>query len=139
MHRIAPQFVRSGTGRAEPSLHDGVVAIRSWENSDLDRLLDLAWNIDNPTILQWCRDHGVRYLNTSVELWDRLFATNRERQVTRWARDPFVIARPAQLGPQHALADAPPRSDLGQLDEPVGLERLQVVVDLLAGEPELVG
>jgi len=35
-----------------------------------DLLLDLAWNIDNPTILQWCRDHGVRYLNTSVELWD---------------------------------------------------------------------
>jgi homospermidine synthase len=35
-----------------------------------DLLLDLAWNIDNPTILQWCRDRGVRYLNTSVELWD---------------------------------------------------------------------
>ena len=35
-----------------------------------DLLLDLAWNIDNPTILQWCRDHGVRYLNTSVEMWD---------------------------------------------------------------------
>jgi homospermidine synthase len=35
-----------------------------------DLLLDLAWNIDNPTILEWCRDHGVRYLNTSVELWD---------------------------------------------------------------------
>ena len=37
---------------------------------DGDVLLDLAWNIDNPTILQWCRDHGVRYLNTSVEVWD---------------------------------------------------------------------
>ncbi len=35
-----------------------------------DLLLDLAWNIDCPTIVQWCRDHGVRYLNTSVELWD---------------------------------------------------------------------
>ncbi|MEK7426709.1 MAG: saccharopine dehydrogenase C-terminal domain-containing protein [Actinomycetota bacterium] len=35
-----------------------------------DLLLDLAWNIDNPTILQWCRDHDVRYLNTSVEVWD---------------------------------------------------------------------
>jgi homospermidine synthase len=37
---------------------------------DGDLLLDLAWNIDNPTILQWCRDRGVRYLNTSVEVWD---------------------------------------------------------------------
>jgi homospermidine synthase len=35
-----------------------------------DLLLDVAWNIDNPTILQWCRDHGVRYLNTSVEVWN---------------------------------------------------------------------
>ncbi len=37
--------------------------------SEGDLLLDLAWNIDNPTIVQWCRDHGVRYLNTSVEVW----------------------------------------------------------------------
>ena len=21
-------------------------------------------------IVEWCRDHGVRYLNTSVEMWD---------------------------------------------------------------------
>lgn len=35
-----------------------------------DLLLDVAWNIDNCAILQWCRDHGVRYLNTSVEMWD---------------------------------------------------------------------
>jgi homospermidine synthase len=35
-----------------------------------DLLVDLAWNIDNPTILEWCREHGVRYLNTSVEVWD---------------------------------------------------------------------
>jgi homospermidine synthase len=38
--------------------------------SDGDMLLDLAWNIDAPTILTWCHDHNVRYLNTSVELWD---------------------------------------------------------------------
>ncbi|CAN5606823.1 saccharopine dehydrogenase NADP-binding domain-containing protein [soil metagenome] len=46
--------------------------------SEGDLLLDLAWNIDNPTILEWCRDHGVRYLNTSVEVWnpyDELTAT----------------------------------------------------------------
>jgi homospermidine synthase len=35
-----------------------------------DVLVDLAWNIDACTILQWCHDHGVRYLNTSVEVWD---------------------------------------------------------------------
>lgn len=35
-----------------------------------DFLLDLAWNIDANTILSWCHDHGVLYLNTSVEEWD---------------------------------------------------------------------
>ena len=35
-----------------------------------DFLLDLAWNIDANTILTWCYDHGVMYLNTSVEEWD---------------------------------------------------------------------
>jgi homospermidine synthase len=35
-----------------------------------DLLIDLAWNIDCCQILQWCHDHGVLYLNTSVEVWD---------------------------------------------------------------------
>lgn len=35
-----------------------------------DLLIDLAWNIDCCEILQWCHDHGVMYLNTSVEVWD---------------------------------------------------------------------
>ncbi len=35
-----------------------------------DIIIDLAWNIDCVEILQWCHDHGVRYLNTSVEVWD---------------------------------------------------------------------
>ena len=35
-----------------------------------DFLLDLAWNIDANTILTWCHDRGVLYLNTSVEEWD---------------------------------------------------------------------
>ena len=35
-----------------------------------DLLIDLAWNIDACEILQWCHQHGVLYINTSVELWD---------------------------------------------------------------------
>ncbi|MEI6970878.1 MAG: saccharopine dehydrogenase C-terminal domain-containing protein [bacterium] len=38
--------------------------------SEGDLLIDLAWNIDCCDILQWCHDHGVLYVNTSVELWD---------------------------------------------------------------------
>lgn len=35
-----------------------------------DMLIDLAWNIDCCEIVQWCHEHEVLYLNTSVELWD---------------------------------------------------------------------
>lgn len=35
-----------------------------------DLLVDLAWNIDTGEIVQWCHDHNVLYLNTSVEQWD---------------------------------------------------------------------
>ena len=35
-----------------------------------DLVIDLAWNIGCVDILQWCHDHDVLYLNTSVELWD---------------------------------------------------------------------
>jgi homospermidine synthase len=35
-----------------------------------DLLIDLAWNIDCCEIVEWCHEHGVLYINTSVELWD---------------------------------------------------------------------
>lgn len=35
-----------------------------------DLLIDLAWNIDADEIIQWCYDHQVLYINTSIELWD---------------------------------------------------------------------
>ncbi|MBX7212985.1 MAG: saccharopine dehydrogenase NADP-binding domain-containing protein [Thermoflexales bacterium] len=35
-----------------------------------DLLVDVAWNIDSGEIIQWCHDHQVMYINTSVELWD---------------------------------------------------------------------
>lgn len=35
-----------------------------------DLIIDLAWNIGCNDILQWCHDHNVLYVNTSVEEWD---------------------------------------------------------------------
>ncbi|MBI4387910.1 MAG: homospermidine synthase [Candidatus Omnitrophica bacterium] len=35
-----------------------------------DMIIDLAWNIDCCTILDWCHRNRVLYVNTSVELWD---------------------------------------------------------------------
>ena len=35
-----------------------------------DLIIDLAWNIDCATMLTWCKDNEVLYVNTSVEEWD---------------------------------------------------------------------
>lgn len=33
-------------------------------------LIDLTWDIETCDIIQWCHDHNVLYVNTSVEVWD---------------------------------------------------------------------
>ena len=35
-----------------------------------DIIIDLAWNIDCCEILTWCHENIVRYINTSIELWN---------------------------------------------------------------------
>ncbi|WP_020519483.1 saccharopine dehydrogenase NADP-binding domain-containing protein [Catelliglobosispora koreensis] len=35
-----------------------------------DLLINLSWNIDTGDIIEWCQDHGVLYVDTSVEMWD---------------------------------------------------------------------
>ena len=69
---------------------------------DGDLLIDLAWNIGLTELLDWCRDHNVRYLNTSVEVWNPYLnpastsPTERtlyvrhmtlRRQLARWGRN----------------------------------------------------
>ncbi len=48
-----------------------------------DLLIDLAWNIDCCEIVQWCHDHGVMYVNTSVELWDPYATSGDQHPTTR--------------------------------------------------------
>jgi homospermidine synthase len=48
-----------------------------------DFLLDLAWNIDANVIIQWCHDHGVLYLNTSVEEWDPYLGGSNRNPIER--------------------------------------------------------
>ncbi|MEY2399991.1 MAG: homospermidine synthase, partial [Ilumatobacteraceae bacterium] len=68
--RVADSIAAGVTYQQDQVTPDNIDAFLASRVGDGDLLLDLAWNIDNPTILQWCRDHGVRYLNTSVEVWD---------------------------------------------------------------------
>lgn len=67
-----------------------------------DLLIDLGWSIDTVQLIEWCHDHGVLFVNTSVEVWDpyhggerrdprkyTLYARQMELQkmVSRWGRN----------------------------------------------------
>ena len=51
-----------------------------------DLLIDLAWNIDACAIIGWCHDHGVMYINTSVEEWDPYRSGNHPTEKTLYWR-----------------------------------------------------
>ena len=69
-HRVA-DLLDQGVRYVEEKLtQDNLAHTLGTQLATGDILIDLAWNIDCSTLLQWCRDHNVRYLNTSVEMWD---------------------------------------------------------------------
>ena len=68
-HRIADSIAAGVVYEQDAVTQENLDAFLSERLSDGDLLLDLAWNIDANTIIGWCRDAGVRYLNTSVEVW----------------------------------------------------------------------
>src|SRR4051812_365609 len=35
-----------------------------------DLLVNLSWNVETEDVIGWCHDHGVLYVDTSVEVWD---------------------------------------------------------------------
>ena len=35
-------------------------------------LIDLAWNLDTCTLIKWCHEHGVLFVNTSLEVWNSI-------------------------------------------------------------------
>ncbi len=64
-------WLKRGVRFVRDKVHEGnLAAILGKHLSAGDVLIDLAWNIDCCELLAWCHDHGVLYLNTSVEVWD---------------------------------------------------------------------
>ncbi|MFI5036261.1 MAG: saccharopine dehydrogenase NADP-binding domain-containing protein [Acidimicrobiales bacterium] len=69
-HRITSSLARGVNYEQFEITRDNLNATLARHLGDGDLLIDLAWNIDLTELLEWCRDHNVRYLNTSVEVWD---------------------------------------------------------------------
>jgi len=53
-----------------------------------DIFIDLGWEIDTCALLQWCHDNQVRYINSSIELWDAYKGAQKKdpRELTLYAR-----------------------------------------------------
>ena len=69
-HRVADLITQGVTYQQDQVTPENMDSFLAERVGGGDMLLDLAWNIDTITILEWCRTHNVRYLNTSVEVWD---------------------------------------------------------------------
>jgi homospermidine synthase len=72
-----------------------------------DIIVDLAWNLGCTDLLDWCNRNGVRYLNTSVELWDpyadRPLTTDRTLYVRHMALRKMIAGWPNKKGPTAIL------------------------------------
>ena len=64
VRRFGARFVRDRITRRNMGAKLGKYVGRG------DLIIDLAWNIGCNDILQWCHDHDVLYVNTSIEAWD---------------------------------------------------------------------
>lgn len=53
-----------------------------------DLIIDLGWNIDTLTVLDWCRAQDVRFINASLEVWDPYegIGASQPRERTLYAR-----------------------------------------------------
>ncbi len=71
MRHLIPDTLAAGARFIQDRVRpDNLPALLSQHVGSGDLVIDLAWNIDTGEIVQWCHDHNVLYLNTSVELWD---------------------------------------------------------------------
>jgi homospermidine synthase len=68
--RIASSLARGVTYVRGEITPENLTATLSTYLGRGDLLIDLAWNIGLTELLDWCRENDVRYLNTSVEVWD---------------------------------------------------------------------
>ena len=93
--QITIMDMRDNRSRVQTALNQGATYIQeaiTEENLDAqlskylkagDFLLDLAWYIDANVIINWCHEHGVLYLNTSLEEWDPFIGGEKRHPLER--------------------------------------------------------
>ncbi len=71
LRHVIPDTLAAGARYVQDRVtRDNLGALLGQHLGPGDLLIDLAWNIDCNAIVEWCHDHQVLYINTSIELWD---------------------------------------------------------------------
>jgi homospermidine synthase len=87
LRHLIPDTLASGAQYAQERITpENLSEVLSRHLGAGDLLIDLAWNIDCVEIVQWCHDHDVKYVNTSVELWDPYDTDLHPRDRTLYVR-----------------------------------------------------
>lgn len=92
-HRIAQALDQGVTYVQERITQKNYKEILGRHLSPGDIFIDLSWNIDTITLLRWCHEHNVRYVNSSIELWenDESFEGKSREDLTLYARQMKII------------------------------------------------
>jgi homospermidine synthase len=69
-HRVAEILERGATYVQQRITPENYQEILGTYLTSGDIFIDLSWSIDTVSLLQWCYDHNVRYVNSSIELWE---------------------------------------------------------------------
>jgi len=87
-HRITDVLKQGVTFIQDRITQENYQDILSKHLSSGDIFIDLAWDIDTISLLKWCFNHNVRYVNSSIELWDPYKDVNQKdpRSLTLYAR-----------------------------------------------------
>lgn len=105
-HRqLIPDTLQAGANYVQERITpENLARVLSQYLSAGDLLIDLAWNIDCGEILQWCHDHDVLYINTSVELWDPYDLDTRPTDRTLYVRHMAIRERVSRWAKPGATA-----------------------------------
>jgi homospermidine synthase len=74
---------RGATFLAQKVSEDNYPALLGRHAGPGDVIVDLTWNLGTADLLAWCRAHGVRYVNASLEVWDPYAGIGQEPPVAR--------------------------------------------------------
>ena len=92
-HRISEPLKQGVKFIQEHITEENYKEILSKHLSSGDIFIDLAWDIDTISLLKWCHDNNVRYVNSSIELWDPYKDVNDQhpQALTLYARQMKII------------------------------------------------